>query len=281
MKTVDSIKYVACLMAFSCGITQAGTINVPADQPTIQAGIDAAVSGVDEVVVAPGSYLETINFNGKAITVRSTGNGSTSINVQFQEFHAVKCVSGESADTILQGFSIINGDATGAFPDDRGGGMYCKDSSPTIIDCRFHGDANLGGGMYNENSSPTVIGCYFYGNTSSFPGGDATYGGGMYNLNSSPIITGCIFTENSSDADGGGIYNNASSPIITDCIFIDHISNSGSCVYNYNGSNPVITNSIFSSNIANFNGGAMVNNVNCNPTIVNCTFSNNTSMAAD
>ena len=34
-------------------VSQAATIHVPGDEPTIQAGIDAAVSGVDEVVVAP------------------------------------------------------------------------------------------------------------------------------------------------------------------------------------------------------------------------------------
>ena len=49
----------------------AADINVPGDQPTIQAGIDAANPG-DVVIVAPGEFFESINFNGKAITVRST-----------------------------------------------------------------------------------------------------------------------------------------------------------------------------------------------------------------
>jgi len=45
-------------------------INVPADQPTIQAGIDATVDA-DTVLVQPGTYVENVNFNGKLIAVGS------------------------------------------------------------------------------------------------------------------------------------------------------------------------------------------------------------------
>jgi hypothetical protein len=48
----------------------ASVILVPAEQPTIQEGINAANNG-DIVIVSPGIYFERINFNGKAIAIQS------------------------------------------------------------------------------------------------------------------------------------------------------------------------------------------------------------------
>ena len=50
----------------ACG----GTIRVPDDQPTIQAGINTATDG-DTVLVSPGTYQENINFLGTKILVTS------------------------------------------------------------------------------------------------------------------------------------------------------------------------------------------------------------------
>ncbi|HMQ88797.1 MAG TPA: hypothetical protein PKB07_14480 [Flavilitoribacter sp.] len=48
----------------------AQTIRIPADYPTIQAGIDHAAAG-DTVLVSPGVYSENLNFNGLDIVLAS------------------------------------------------------------------------------------------------------------------------------------------------------------------------------------------------------------------
>ena len=102
------------LLLIGCVSLQAtaADINVPADHATIQAAIVAANPG-DVVIVAPGTYPESIDFLGKAITVRSSD--PTDIGVVMNTiidgtgfFHVVLCVAGEGPDTLLSGFVITD-----------------------------------------------------------------------------------------------------------------------------------------------------------------------------
>ena len=83
MKTarlVLSIGFIFC----SC-LVFADVINVPDDESSIQAGIDAATNG-DTVLVQPDTYVENINYNGKNITVGSlflTTRDTTYISTTF------------------------------------------------------------------------------------------------------------------------------------------------------------------------------------------------------
>jgi hypothetical protein len=96
---------LAALLLTMGGTVGAATINVPLDQPTIQAGINAAATG-DVVMVAPGTYFENINFLGKAITVASSsGPALTTINGNAAGPVAT-FASGETTSSILSGFTL-------------------------------------------------------------------------------------------------------------------------------------------------------------------------------
>lgn len=186
----------------------ADTIHVPGDQPGIQAGIDAAANG-DIVLVAPGTYLENINFHGKAITVKSVeGAASTVIdggNPQNPDFGStVRFTSGEGNDSVLKGFHITNGVGTYA---DMGGGDwdYC------------------GGGVYSHKATPTIV-------DNAVTGNSARYGGGLY-FNSvggqeEHLIENCYISNNHSEF-GGGMYCNITRPVIKNCIIENHENGGG------------------------------------------------------
>jgi len=85
---------------------EAGPIRVPADEPAIQAAIDAATCG-DTVLVAPGIYVENIDFTGKAVSVFSeAGSAMTTLRPVNPAVATVKIIAGESAGSELRGFTL-------------------------------------------------------------------------------------------------------------------------------------------------------------------------------
>lgn len=232
---------VACGLYLPVSIAQAELIYVSPGQ-SIQAAINAASTEDKDIIeVAPGTYLETIDFQGKGITLRSTNGPSVTIIDGQMSGSVVKCVNGEGPDTVLEGFTITGGSA------DTGGGMLNIGSSPTIINCIFinnHAD-DRGGGMYNREGNPTIIASTFRENSA------IEMGGGMFNLKASPDVKDCLFTENSANKGGG--------------------------MRNYLNSHPTVSNSTFSYNDAWEEGGGMDNRKNSNAMVTNCIFEGNTA----
>jgi predicted outer membrane repeat protein len=215
-------------------------IDIPADQPTIQAGINVAVDG-DTVLVQPGTYAENINYNGKNVTVASlflttqdTTYTSQTIIDGNQNGSVVTFENEEDSTAVLTGFKITNGNAS------SGGGIYYYDSSPSLINITISdNNAGSGGGVYNcYNSSPDLINVTISENNAVYGGGinicynsssslinvtvsgnNAVYGGGIFCKASSPNLENVTITENSAGNLGGGIfceYN--SSPNLVNCI---------------------------------------------------------------
>ncbi len=119
------------------------------DQPfaTIQKGIDAAKDG-DTVIVAQGTYVENIQFNGKNIILRSTDplNPDVVANTIIdgnQTGPAVTFANTENETCVLSGFTIRNG--TGSRGAGVSGGNYGARTQATLRNNVITG--NSGGGV--------------------------------------------------------------------------------------------------------------------------------------
>ena len=271
---------VICFLTISFAYA-ATVIHVPADQPTIQAAINAASNG-DSVLVAPGTYQENIDFLGKVIKVASTngssvttikGNGSGSVVT----FH-----TSESRGSILSGFTI-----TGGFTSFSGGGINISGASPTIESNKIVGNqACDGDGMVVDAGSPLIKGNTIAGNSQTGCGG-GTGGGGIEVIAAgSAVITGNLITNNDAGTGigGGGItlWAAGTPTIMNNIISNNSAENSGlggGGISMFNYSDAVIVQNLISGNRAPQGGGAyyLVPSGANGPTLVNNTFVNNQS----
>lgn len=211
------MRHAACILIIAvmmlCSGVMAAVIRVPIDQPTIQAGIDAAIEG-DTVLVADGTYTgegnRDIDFKGKAITVASENGAQASVidcqGTEQENHRGFVFHSGETLASVLRGFTVKNGFLIG---DNDGGGVNCVDSSPTISNCTISNNRAefKGGGIHCANSSPMIIECSILNNTSE------RFGGGIDIGDMSPMINNCIVSENSATT-GAGICIQWGSPAI-------------------------------------------------------------------
>ena len=180
----------------------AAVIHVPAEQPTIQAGINAAVNG-DTVLVAPGTYVENINFMGKAIAVVSSGGSSATTIDGGLVNSVVRFVSGEGPGSLLRGFTLQNGRAAPL----EGGGIFISSASPTIMRnvIKFNGACNGGGGIGVAFGSPLIRANVIMNNFQAGCSGGVGGGGIAVRGAGAAEIVGNIIQNNNWNASGGGV----------------------------------------------------------------------------
>ena len=198
--------------------SQAVTIHVPSEQPTIQAGIDSATEG-DTVLVAPGTYSGSgnrdLSFNGVNLVLKSEiGAEQTIIDCQADSnnyHYAIYLNNGEDSTSIIQGFTFMNAfyDAQGPeWPYYGGGAVYFRFGIANVLDCRFLNNSSAGVYLaYGSVSTPCRISnCFFDGNYF-----------GIYNIVEGTIIEDCIIQNNESS--GIGFYRQTE---IKRCLIINN-----------------------------------------------------------
>ncbi len=237
-----------CAILFVCCFVHADILTVPRDYGTIQEAIDAAADG-DTVVVDPNTYYESLDMDGKAITLQSTDPNDPAVIASTildggGDNRVILCMNSEAADTVILGLTIQNGNPGSS----SGGGIYCYNSSPTIRNCVFiNNAAGYGGAIYcyklGDLGDPLIVNCIFIGNAAN------SQGGGIYARNSMPTIINCTFTGNSAD-NGGGLALRDTSPLIANCTFSGNTAGTGGGLYSGSNSDPTVTNCIFWGNSA-------------------------------
>jgi predicted outer membrane repeat protein len=264
--------------AFVClgfaAIAGAATIHVPSQQPTIQAGIDAAAAG-DTVVVACGTYYEHDIDMKSGVTLTSETGEPECVTVDGE--HAGEpvfmCWSLDAA-TNIRGITITGGSHLDN-PGVGGGGMVCQFSFLKITDVTFvDNSGTLGGALFCANSAPMLSDVKFHSNT-------AVEGGAVCCDSSSPSFERVSFIGNTSDNDGGAMLcKGHSDPSLMDVVFTANMAgDSGGALACRTYSEPSLTYVTFGGNSASVYGGGMFCEDFSSPMIVGATFAENSAVA--
>lgn len=284
------------ILLFCIQRVRAEILYVPSQYSTIQSAIDNVLDG-DNVVVSPGTYLENIDFKGKAVTVRSTDpndpnvvaatiiDGSNPADPNFGSVVTFK--SGEDNNSVLAGFTIQNGTGhtdptvnwrlwTGNNGD--GGGAFCSNASPAITKNIFkncHAQYGGGGIFCNNNASPVITYNTFLNNYAG------CYGGAVFaRLYCSPTISNNTFKQNDCVYLGGAVYlaDHCYSKV-TNNWFEENNSEllRGGALYYFVSSAPTVACNFFISNTAKGTGSAISTSGGSSGAIVNNYFSGNST----
>ena len=269
---------------------------------SIQAAINVAVDG-DTVMVMPGTYFEKIDLDGKEITLISAGGPGTTTIDGNDDGPVVTCDSGETSDTVIQGFSITSGSTSV-----DGGGMLNVLSSPTVNNCIFSSNHTTGNGAAIACflAAPTLVDCNIVFNEAGDepPANNSGMGAGVYAVSSNITLTDCFMqtcyatrrgalmalinsTATIADCDfytsgttfnhgeGGGIFLDQSTVTIDNCLF-DGVNawspdSQGGAIYAINNSQVTCTATTFYSATAQTFGGAASLN-DSHASFVGCEF---------
>ncbi len=190
----------------------AASYYVPDDFATIQQALNG-LSGGDTIIVRDAIYTgadnKNLDFAGKALTLVSENGPENCIIDCEGDGRGFYFHSGETSATVIDGFTIVNGDPSGYSPE-HGGAILCDNASPTMLGCLIVGNdsSQRGGAIYAVNSAPSIINCTINDNA-------AQWGGGVFLDNSDISVSNSILWDNLADYGPELFLTNISSLTIT------------------------------------------------------------------
>lgn len=251
---------------------------VPAEYPTIQAAIDAAVDG-DTVRVAAGVYGESIRWQGKRIALIGAGASATILDPGAGAGGRCLTLENVPAPAEVRGLACRNGSA------DTGGGILIRGGSPALRSLTLQSNtatAGPGGGVRVDQGSVTVEDCSFLDNRAPEVDPPAhappPNGGGLYAGPSSHVtVSASSFARNSALRGGGMSIEEGTEAVVRRATFEDntgglHVGDAGSVdvaesafLRNRRGgglhapfSGVVnVSDTLFESNVSDLRGGGM------------------------
>jgi hypothetical protein len=290
-----SLAGVALLIALGQAPALAATLNVSgtctlvraihaANSDTTVGGNCTQGSGADTIVLPANSTqtLTTVNYTAYGPTglpaIRSiitiAGNNSTIRRAASAPEFRIFTV-GQNGNLTLRQTQVTGGSLAG---ESRGGGLYRRSGTLTLIGCTISGNsAYLGGGVANSSlaGTLTITNSTVSGNTAS---GNLGGGGLFNNTNGTLTVTNSTISGNTAKF-GGGLRNDGSATLTNSTLSGNAVSSrfrgNGGGAANVRGS-LTLTNSTVSDNSASHSSGG-VDNYQGTVTLTNSTISGNTA----
>ena len=195
----------ALVWAFVAADVQARTWTVDvdggADFTSIQDAIRAASDG-DAIEVAPGRYLEALDYCGRDVHVFSSGGIGGTVITPPAGMPAVTFAHGEGPGARLSGFTITGADTSMLTEEPPGAGVQITHACPTLTDLVIEGNrAYFGGGIKIKHDSHPLLQRVVVRDNEA-----VSCGGGIYMCQSSPTLIDVEVRENlAATMNGGGL----------------------------------------------------------------------------
>jgi len=231
---------------------------------TITRALDAAESGTT-VHVIEGTYEENVKLKAGVIL---EGEGAGVTTIQGDGTDSVVIADSIGSDAKIDGFTITGGGGSQVL----GGGIYCRDCSPTVSNNRITGNAvsppNEGGaGICCQGGSPAILNNEISNNTGT--GLTPPPGGGIYCVQSASLISGNLIVGNSAVHGGGILCDTFGGTIVNNLITGNTAAWRGAGIEVLGGA-PTVANNTVAFNNEGWDGGGGIHVESGTPSIYNC-----------